>query len=137
MICLSGELEMQDQSKLKLVKCMNGLPTSLKFKNKKNKKKGKKWLELLFKSLYNVDWFINYIFNPNVCNFCLNYNESVFTILKTEKLIRTTHHDLHIRMCLEIKFYTFWKKITTFLKRYKMIILDRPELFENSGFVLI
>ena len=59
----------------------------------------------------------------------------IISVSKFKQSIRTAQHDLHVKMCLEIKFYIFWKWFTIFIDRYnctKSLFLDR-----NNDFVPI
>ena len=58
----------------------------------------------------------------------------IISVSKFKQSIRTAQSDLHTKICLETKFYIFWKFFTNFLDRYKITVFGRSR---NSGFVPI
>ena len=60
----------------------------------------------------------------------------ISSFLKSKQSIRTAQHDLHVKMCLENKFYIFWKLVTIFLDRYKIIIFRRSRNSDTKSLCL-
>ena len=48
---------------------------------------------------------------------------------KSKQSIWVAQHDLHIKMCLETKFYILWIFFTIFLDRYKIIVFGWSGIF--------
>ena len=48
----------------------------------------------------------------------------ISSFLKSKQSIRTAQHDLHVKICLETKFYIFWNFFTIFLDLLKIAVFQ-------------